>query len=350
LKENEQQLLEKFENLANKIFKEKTDEFSKQSKTNLQEILNPLKERIIEFQTKVETTNNDSVDRFATLRQQLSTLKDMNQQISQDAQNLTKALKGDTKTQGNWGEFILESILEKSGLVKGREYLVQESMDTEDGKKLQPDILVKLPDNKSIVVDSKVSLVAFEKYVNAENDNERDSALKDHLISLRSHIKNLSSKNYQNLYQLHSLDFVLLFMPIEGAFSLAMQSDRGLFDSGKEHNIFIVSPTTLLAVLRTIEFIWKREHQNKNALEIAKQAGMMYDKFVAFIGDLETIENKLDQAKNTIVDARKKLSEGSGNLIKRAEKIKTLGAKTSKSLPEGLIIDSDDELNILENE
>ena len=346
----QEKFTKEFENLANKIFDEKTRTFSEQSKTNLQEILNPLKERIIEFQAKVETTNNDSVDRFATLRQQLSTLKDMNQQISQDAQNLTKALKGDTKTQGNWGEFILESILEKSGLVKGREYFVQESMDTEDGKKLQPDILVKLPDNKSIVVDSKVSLVAFEKYVNAENDNERDSALKDHLISLRSHIKNLSSKNYQNLYQLHSLDFVLLFMPIEGAFSLAMQSDRGLFDSGKEHNIFIVSPTTLLAVLRTIEFIWKREHQNKNALEIAKQAGMMYDKFVAFIGDLETIENKLDQAKNTIVDARKKLSEGSGNLIKRAEKIKTLGAKTSKSLPEGLIIDSDDELNILENE
>jgi len=337
-----------FENLANEIFDKNTSKFSEQSKNNLQEILNPLKEKIFEFQTKVEDTNKESIDRFATLRQQLLTLRDMNQQISQDAQNLTKALKGDTKTQGNWGEFILESLLEKSGLVKDREFSIQESVLSEDGRRLQPD--VKLPDNKSVIIDSKVSLVAYEKYINAEDDLEKDESLKNHLISVRSHIKNLSSKNYQNIYQLHSIDFVLLFIPIEASFALAMQSDRSLFNSGKEHNIFIVSPTTLLAILRTIEFIWKRENQNKNALEIARQSGALYDKFQSFLKDLTNIGDKLDIAKGSYDEAFKKLKSGRGNLISSTEKIKRLGAKTSKEPSPNILnsADIEDENNLLD--
>jgi DNA recombination protein RmuC len=339
-----------FENLANEIFDKNTSKFSEQSKNNLQEILNPLKEKIFEFQTKVEDTNKESIDRFATLRQQLLTLRDMNQQISQDAQNLTKALKGDTKTQGNWGEFILESLLEKSGLVKDREFSIQESVLSEDGRRLQPDVIVKLPDNKSVIIDSKVSLVAYEKYINAEDDLEKDESLKNHLISVRSHIKNLSSKNYQNIYQLHSIDFVLLFIPIEASFALAMQSDRSLFNSGKEHNIFIVSPTTLLAILRTIEFIWKRENQNKNALEIARQSGALYDKFQSFLKDLTNIGDKLDIAKGSYDEAFKKLKSGRGNLISSTEKIKRLGAKTSKEPSPNILnsADIEDENNLLD--
>jgi DNA recombination protein RmuC len=339
-----------FENLANEIFDKNTSKFSEQSKNNLQEILNPLKEKIFEFQTKVEDTNKESIDRFATLRQQLLTLRDMNQQISQDAQNLTKALKGDTKTQGNWGEFILESLLEKSGLVKDREFSIQESVLSEDGRRLQPDVIVKLPDNKSVIIDSKVSLVAYEKYINTEDDLEKDESLKNHLISVRSHIKNLSSKNYQNIYQLHSIDFVLLFIPIEASFALAMQSDRSLFNSGKEHNIFIVSPTTLLAILRTIEFIWKRENQNKNALEIARQSGALYDKFQSFLKDLTNIGDKLDIAKGSYDEAFKKLKSGRGNLISSTEKIKRLGAKTSKEPSPNILnsADIEDENNLLD--
>ncbi len=341
-----------FENIANRIFDKNTSKFSEQSKSNLQEILNPFKEKIFEFQTKVEDTNKESIDRFASLRQQLITLSDMNQRISQDAQNLTKALKGDTKTQGNWGEFILESILEKSGLVKDREFSIQESVLSEDGRRLQPDVIVNLPDNKSVIIDSKVSLVAYERYINAENDIEKDESLKNHLISVRSHVKNLASKNYQNTYQLNSIDFVLLFMPIEASFALAMQSDRSLFDSGKEQNIFIVSPTTLLAILRTIEFIWKRENQNKNAIEIARQAGALYDKFVAFYNDLLDVGKKLDSAKDSYGAALNKIHDGRGNLIISVEKIKQLSAKTSKSLPPTALTRAnlDDENNLLDNE
>jgi len=347
----QEKFTKEFENLANRIFDKNTSKFSEQSKSNLQEILNPLKEKIFEFQTKVEDTNKESIDRFASLRQQLLTLSEMNQRISQDAQNLTKALKGDTKTQGNWGEFILESLLEKSGLVKDREFSLQESVLSEDGRRLQPDVIVNLPDNKSVIIDSKVSLVAYEKYINAENDIEKDESLKNHLISVRSHVKNLASKSYQNIYQLNSIDFVLLFMPIEASFALAMQSDRSLFDSGKEQNIFIVSPTTLLAILRTIEFIWKREKQNKNAVEIAKQSGEMLDKFASFVDDLISIGKGLVSTKDNYDKAMNKLTEGRGNLISRSEKIKNLGAKASKSLPPNILnrADIDDENNLLDN-
>jgi len=351
LKENKaevEQLQEKFtkefENLANKIFDDKTKKFSEQSKTNLKVILDPLKERISEFQNKVEETNKESIDRNAALRQQLSSLKEMNLQMSQDAQNLTNALKGEVKTMGNWGEMILERILEISGLEKDREYIIQESVTTEDGKRLQPDVIVKLPDKKNIIIDSKVSLLSYEKYTSFDDEKEKQIALKEHISSIRSHVKNLSSKGYQNLYQNESLDFVFMFIPIEGAFALALQNDNSLYDYALgEMNIMIVSPTTLLATLRTIEYIWKHEYQSRNVIEIAKQSGALYDKFVGFIDDLIDIGNRMDQAKNSYEGAMKKLSEGTGNLVNRADKIKKLGAKTSKSLPTKIIERAKDE-------
>ncbi len=337
VEELQQKFTKEFENLANKIFKEKADEFSKQSKTNLSEILNPLKEKINEFQSKVEETNKESIDRFASLRQQLTSLKDMNQQITQEAKNLTEALKGQSKTQGNWGEFILESILEKSGLVKGREYVVQESLTSESGKRFQPDVIIKLPENKSIVVDSKVSLIGYEKYISEEDEHQKQLGLREHINSIRSHIKSLNSKNYQNLYQLESLDFVLMFMPIEPAFALAVQNDQAIFNDAFEMNIVIVSPSTLLATLRTISSIWRQENQNKNALEIARQSGDMLDKFTAFVEDLLTVGKGLISVKDNYDKAMNKLTDGRGNLISRAEKIKELGAKTSKSLPPAIL-------------
>jgi DNA recombination protein RmuC len=351
IEELQQKFSKEFENLANKIFKEKTEEFSKQSKNNLSEILNPLKEKIVEFQNKVEESNEKSVSRFGELRQQLSMLKDMNQQITQEAKNLTEALKGQSKTQGNWGEFILESILEKSGLVKGREYVVQESLTAESGKRFQPDVIIKLPENKSIVIDSKVSLVAYEKFISSDDENQKALALREHINSIRSHIKNLSSKNYQNLYQLESLDFVLMFMPVEPAFALAVQNDQTIFNDAFEMNIVIVSPSTLLATLRTISSIWRQEKQNRNAMEIAKQSGDMLDKFTAFVEDLLSVGKGLISVKDNYDKAMNKLTDGRGNLINRAEKIKQLGAKASKSLPPNILnrAEQDDDTNLLDN-
>ncbi len=340
-----------FENLANRIFDDKTKRFSEQSKTNLAEILNPLKERITEFQNKVEETNKESIKGNASLREQLSMLKDMNQQITQEAKNLTEALKGQSKSQGNWGEFILESILEKSGLVKGREYVVQESLTSESGRRFQPDVIIKLPENKSIVIDSKVSLVGYERFVSSEDDSDKQIALREHINSIRSHIKNLSSKSYQNLYQLESLDFVLMFMPVEPAFALAVQNDESIFNDAFEMNIVIVSPSTLLATLRTISSIWRQENQNKYALEIARQSGDMLDKFTAFVDDLISVGKGLVNAKDNYDKAMNKLTEGRGNLISRSEKIKQLGAKASKSLPPSILnrAEMDDENNLLDN-
>jgi len=332
-----------FENLANRIFDDKTKRFSEQSKTNLQEILNPLKERIVEFQSKVEETNKESIRGHASLREQLSMLKDMNQQITQEAKNLTDALRGQSKTQGNWGEFILESILEKSGLVKGREYVVQESLTAESGKRFQPDVIIKLPENKSIVIDSKVSLVAYEKFISSDDESQKTLSLREHINSIRSHIKNLSSKNYQNLYQLESLDFVLMFMPVEPAFALAVQNDQTIFNDAFEMNIVIVSPSTLLATLRTISSIWRQEKQNRNAMEIAKQSGDMLDKFTSFVEDLISVGKGLISTKDNYDKAMNKLTDGRGNLISRAEKIKELGAKTSKQLPPSIINRADED-------
>ncbi len=332
-----------FENLANKILDEKSSKFTEQNKTNLESILNPLKEKIKEFENKVEETSKESIRGHASLKEQLSMLKDMNQQITQEAKNLTQALKGQTKTQGNWGEFILESILEKSGLVKGREYSVQESITTESGKRFQPDVIIKLPENKSMIIDSKVSLLAYEKCISDELEKDKQISLRNHISSIRSHIKSLSGKNYQNLYQIESLDFVLMFMPIEPAFAMAVQADASLFNDAFDMNIVIVSPSTLLATLRTIASIWRQENQNKNALEIARQSGALYDKFVGFTEDLISVGKKMDEAKSNYSSAMNKLVEGSGNLVRRAKKIQELGAKTAKQLPLSLLDRADDE-------
>ena len=341
----QEKFTKEFENLANKIFEEKGNKFTEQNKENLDQILKPLSEKIKDFEKKVEDVYvNDSKER-AGLLEQIKNLHDLNQQMSKDATNLTNALKGQTKTQGNWGEFILESILEKSGLEKSREYFVQESLTGENGKRLQPDVLVKLPENKTIVIDSKVSLIAYEKFNSAEDEKEKNSALREHILSIRNHLKGLSSKSYQNLYQIQSLDFVLMFLPIEPAFSLAVQNDIGLFNEAFEKNIVIVSPSTLLATLRTIASIWRQENQNKNAIEIARQSGALYDKFVGFVEDLIAVGNKIDSSKESYVNAMKKLHEGSGNLVSRVERIKKLGAKATKALPQSLLDKSDNDDN-----
>ena len=326
-----------FKNLANEILEEKTKKFTEQNKSNLSVILGPLKEKITDFEKKVDQSNKESIDRNAALRQQINGLKELNLKMTTDAENLTKALKGESKTMGNWGEFILENILEKSGLVKGREYEIQESVRSEEGSQMRPDIVVKLPENKRIIIDSKVSLVDYEKYVNTENKEKEKYYLKRHVDSLKRHIKSLSAKNYQSLYDVAGLDFVLLFMPVEPAFSLAVQAEEKLFIDAYEKNIVIVSPTTLIATLRTIASIWRQEYQNRNAQEIARQGGALYDKFVGFLNDLIEVGKKLDDTQKAYKASMNKLSDGKGNLIKKAQDIKELGASTSKNLPQNLL-------------
>ena len=333
----QEKFTKEFENLANKIFDEKTSKFSEQSKTNLQEILNPLKERISEFQNKVEESNKESIDRNAALRQQLSSLKEMNLQMSHDAQNLVKALKGDTKAQGDWGEIQLERILERSGLRKGEEYSIQESYTAEDGSRKRPDVIINLPEEKKIIIDSKVSLVDYERFVSAEDDDQKNIHLRSFIGSVKRLIKELNEKNYQSIFDQGSLDFVLMFIPIEPAFSLAVQFGEDLYSDAWDKRIMMVSPMNLFIALRTIANIWKQEYQSRNVLEIAKQSGALYDKFVGFVNDLIDVGNRMDQAKSSYEGAMKKLSDGSGNLVNRAEKIRELGAKTSKSLPQNIV-------------
>ena len=333
---NEKFALE-FKNLANEIFEEKSKKFTAQNKVNIQDVLSPLKDKIGEFQKRVEDTNKEGAERSTKLSEQIKHLSELNKQITKEAENLTKALKGDSKTQGNWGEVILERILEKSGLEKGREYHAQASETGEDGKRYQPDVVIMLPEEKHIIVDSKVSLTAYERFTSASDETEKALQLKLHIGSIKSHMKGLSEKNYQNLYGLDGLDFVFLFIPIEPAFMLAVQQEPELFNEAYTKNIVIISPTTLMATLRTIASIWKQEYQSKNALEIARQSGALYDKFVAFTEDLLKVGDNLTTTKKNYDSALNKLVEGKDNLIKKTEKIKKLGAKTSKQFNETLI-------------
>jgi DNA recombination protein RmuC len=336
-----------FELLANKILEEKSAKFTLQNKENLDVILNPLSEKIKEFQKKVEDTYVNENSQRVSLQNEIKNLYELNMLMSKEANNLTQALKGQTKTQGNWGEFILDSILEKSGLVKGREYLVQASYTDESGKRLQPDVIINLPDNKCMIIDAKCSLIAYDKYCSVEDEQEKTIALREHISSIRRHIKGLSEKNYQNLYQIKSLDFVLMFMPIEPAFSLAVQNEISLFNEAFEKNVVIVSPSTLLATLRTISSIWRQENQNRNALEIARQGGALYDKFQGLMNDLIDIGKKLQSTKDSYDEAMKKISTGRGNLVGSVEKLRVLGAKTTKVLPQSLLDraqEDDDEL------
>ena len=339
-----------FENLANKILEEKTLKFTEQNQQNLKNILNPLQEKITDFEKKVENTHKESIDYHAALRQQILGLKEMNLQMSKETLNLTKALKGDSKIQGNWGELVLERVLEKSGLEKGREYEIQKSFTTEEGNRVQPDVIINLPDGKKMIVDSKVSLTAYEKYINEEDDEQKNSFLKEHVSSLKRHVEQLGSKNYQHLYQMESPDFVLLFIPIEPAFAIALNEDTQLYNKAFERNIVIVTPSTLLATLRTIDSMWTNQKQQENAYEIARQAGALYDKFDGFVNDLVKIGKKMDEAKSEYEGAMNKLVDGKGNLITSVQKLKIMGAKAKKSLPDVLLNRANSSLENLDEE
>ena len=326
-----------FEVLANKILEEKSTKFTQQNKENLKIILNPLQEKIKVFEDKVDKTHKESIDYHAALRQQILGLKELNMQMSKETINLTKALKGDNKTQGNWGELVLERVLEKSGLEKDREYYVQQSFTNNEGRRILPDVVIHLPDNKKMVVDSKVSLTAYEQFVNEENETLKAQFLKEHIASLHRHVNQLSEKKYEDIYKIESPDFVLLFIPIEPAFAVAINTDNNLYNKAFEKNIVIVTPTTLLATLRTIDSMWNNEKQQRNALEIARQAGALYDKFNGLLGDLVGIGKRIDDSKNEYSNAMNKLFEGRGNLITSVEKLKKMGAKAKKSIPENII-------------
>ena len=339
-----------FQNLANKILEEKTLKFTEQNQQNLKNILNPLQEKITDFEKKVENTHKESIDYHAALRQQIIGLKDLNVQMSKETVNLTKALKGDSKIQGNWGELVLERVLEKSGLEKGREYEIQKSFVTEEGNRVQPDVVINLPDGKKMIVDSKVSLTAYEKYINEDEEEQKSAFLKEHVNSLKRHVEQLGNKNYQHLYEMESPDFVLLFIPIEPAFAIALNEDTQLYNKAFEKNIVIVTPSTLLATLRTIDSMWTNQKQQDNAIEIARQAGALYDKFEGFVTDLVKIGKKMDEAKSEYEGAMNKLVDGKGNLITSVQKLKIMGAKAKKSLPDVIINRANTSLENLEEE
>ncbi len=334
LDEIQKKFTTEFENIANKILEKNSEKFTAANQKNLGDVLNPLKEKINLFEKKVEDTYQKGLRDQTDLRAELKKLHDLNSKISEEANNLTRALKGDVKKQGNWGEVVLERILERSGLNEGEQgYQKQFSDTSEDGKRILPDIVINLPDNKHIIIDSKVSLIAYERAVNAETEEERVSHIKEHLLSLKTHIKGLSEKHYQTASKLNSPDFVLLFIPIEASFGVAIQEDQELFSFAWDQKVVLVSPSTLLATLRTISSVWQQENQTKNAIEIARQGGALYDKFVGFIADMENIGKNLDTTRKTYDLALNKLHVGSGNLVKRAETIKKLGAKATKQLP-----------------
>lgn len=337
LEEIQTRLKTEFKNIANEVLEDKSKRFTEQNKVNLEGILNPLRDRIKDFEEKVDKTYKADSSERISLKEQLKHLTDLNKQVSEEANNLVKALKGDSKKQGNWGEMILDKILEKSGLIEGEGYVKQFSINTEEGKRYQPDVVIKLPDNKHIIIDAKVSLVAYNACVNADNESDREKYLKEHLLSVRAHIKGLSEKNYQESTQFDTPDFVLLFLPIESSFSIALQGDNELYQYAWDRKIVLVSPTTLLATLRTVASIWKQEKQTKHAIEIADKAGALYDKFKLLVDDLIDVGKKMDAAKISYGEAMNKLHQGSGNLVKRVEDLKKLGAKATKALPQNLL-------------
>lgn len=337
IKSNQEKFNKDFELIASRILEEKTHKFTEQNRANLDILLNPLKQNIKEFEEKVERVYKAESDERNVLKGHIGQLIEQSNLMSLETQNLTKALKGDNKKQGNWGEMILERVLERSGLVKDQEYRIQASLQTGDGIRFQPDVIIDLPDDKHLIIDAKVSLIAYERLVNCENDEETELFLRQHIASIRSHVNDLSSKNYSELYKINSPDFVMLFIPIESCFSVAVQKDAELFNYAWDKRVVIVSPSTLLATSRTIASIWKQERQNRNVMEIARLSGEMYDKFVGFIGDMESIGKNIKQSQDAYDRALNKLSSGRGNLTVTAEKVKKLGAKASKQLDQRLI-------------
>lgn len=347
LADAKQQLTLEFETLAQKILEEKSERFTKQNQTNIETTLNPLREQLTEFRKRVEDVyDKDSKDR-TSLRAELSHLQNLNQRIGEEALNLTRALKGDNKAQGNWGEVVLERVLEESGLRKGHEYETQVSLRSDEGQRRSPDVIVHLPDNKDIVIDAKVTLIAYERYCNAATEVERDAALKQHIAAVRSHIDGLSLKQYENLSGVRSLDFVLIFIPIEAAFLAAFEHDVNVFREAYEKNIIVVSPTTLLATLRTVQTIWRYERQNANADAIAKQAGALHDQFASLLESLQDIGKHLDKSRDAYEKTVDRFSRGRGNLVKRVSDIAKLGAKTKKALPSELLERAADDMSDL---
>jgi DNA recombination protein RmuC len=337
LNEAKQTLSDQFKTLANDILEEKSKRFVEQNQTNLGQLLDPLKLKLTEFQSKVEDVYvKETRDRTA-LGEQVRQLMALNQSISSDAKNLTQALKGSNRTQGTYGELVLERVLESSGLRKGEEYEAQASHTREDGSRAQPDVVIRLPENRNLVVDSKISLLAYDESVAAECEEDRAAAIATHIASVRAHVKGLSDKNYQSLYQLKSLDFVLMFVPIEPAFMLAVTHDRDLFMEAWNRNVLLVSPSTLMFVVRTVAHLWRQEAQSRNAQEIAKRGGELYDRLQAFVTDLEKVGERLRQAQDCYNDARDKLSKNKGNVIRQAEMLKRLGVKPTKALPLSLV-------------
>ncbi|NOX17849.1 MAG: DNA recombination protein RmuC [Chlorobi bacterium] len=333
----QEKFTKEFENLANKIFEEKSNKFTRQNKENINLLLKPLGEKINDFSSRLNKIHDDETRERATLKEQIKQLGELNQQLSKEADSLTKALKGDSRTQGTWGEMILEKILEKSGLVKGEQFEVQQSFTSETNKRTRPDVVVYLPENKNIVIDSKVSLTAYERFINEEDEALKNKFLKEHIRSIQNHVKELSAKNYQSLYQLNTLDFVIMFVPIESALGVAFQNEHNLFYDAFEKNILIVNPSALLATLRTIESIWKQEKQNRNAKEIARQSGLLYEKFIGLVNDLIDVGKRMDASKQAYESAMNKLSDGKGNLVSKVEKLKSLGAQTQKTLPKEIL-------------
>lgn len=332
-----------FKNLANEILEEKTQKFTELNKINISEILKPLNEKIKDFEKKVEETyDKESKQRFS-LKEEVKRLAELNLQVSKDTINLTKALKGDSKAQGNWGEVVLGNILERSGLVRDREYFIQTSFYNDERKRLQPDVVIVYPGNRNVVVDSKVSLTAYERYASADSPEEKEAAAKEHILSIKNHINELSQKNYQDLYQLKSLDFVMMFLPVEPAYLIAIQKDSDLWNYAYDKRVLLISPTNLIAALKMVESLWKQEYQSKNVLEIAKQSGDLYDKFVGLAEDLTDIGNKLKATQKSYDSSMNKLLTGKGNLVGRVEKIKKLGAKTSKVLSQQFLNRLEDE-------
>jgi len=345
LNEAKEALTIQFKNLANDILDDKTRRFTEQNALSLDALLKPLQTKLTEFKEQVSTSYaNESRERFA-LKNEIERLSALNVKMSDETRSLTQALKGESKVQGNWGELVLESILESSGLRKGEEYLVQDSHTQVDGSRLQPDIVVRLPEGRHLVVDSKVSITAYARHAESLDADTAQLELNAHIQSLRQHIQGLSSKNYSSLYGVGSVDFVLMFIPIEPAFLLALKSAPNLYQEALAKNIVLVCPSTLMATLRTVAHLWRQDHQNKNALEIARQCGALYDKFVGFIDDMEKLGQRIDQAQTSYHDAFNKLKTGKGNLIRTAEKVRELGVKPSKTLPTGLLdnaADTDD--------
>jgi len=328
----QQKFKHEFENLANKLLDEKSQKFTEHNRANMDVILNPFKEKLKDFEDKVDKVYKAEADERNVLKGVITQLMALNKQISDEANNLTRALKGDNKRQGNWGEVILERVLESSGLVRDREYRIQASMQTTDGTRYQPDVVIDLPDDKHLVVDAKVSLIAYERLVNCETEEDRKLFAKAHIESIRAHVASLSTKRYHDLYQINSPDFVLLFVPIESSFSIAVQLDAEIFNYAWDKKVVIVSPSTLLATLRTIASMWKQERQNRNVLEIARLSGEMYDKFYGFIADMEGIGKNIKLTQDNYERALNKLSTGRGNLVTTAGKIKALGAKADKQI------------------